>query len=168
MILRPLLTRLDLYKIYFLITVSDLWLLDQTIKSHRNQVAVVYTIPWDSYLIYAKVWTYPPHAILGPTLLRIPIEEFFFFVIQTYIASLLYILVNKPTLFAIYLQDASSFQQAGDQKPADEAAEDFKRMKYRKVMGQIFFASMTTVPLFSSGASKNGTYLRLISVWAGP
>ena len=141
-------------------------------QTYQIQVAVVYTIPWDAYLIYAKVWTYPPNAILGPTLLRIPIEELFFFVIQTYITSLLYILINKPTLFAIYLRDASAFQnaeqQAKDQKRSDGSAEDLSRMKYRKLMGQIFFASMTTVPLFSSGASKNGTYLRLISAWAGP
>ena len=129
---------------------------------------MVYTIPWDAYLIYAKVWTYPPDAILGPTLFRIPIEELFFFVIQTYVTSLLYILVNKPTLFAIYLQDASAFQEAEEQTRSDDRAEDLKRMKYRKLMGQIFFASMTTVPLFSSGASRNGTYLRLISAWAGP
>jgi 15-cis-phytoene synthase / lycopene beta-cyclase len=129
---------------------------------------VIYTIPWDAYLIYAKVWTYPPNAILGPTLFRIPVEELFFFVIQTYITSLLYILVNKPTLFAVYLQDESAFQQDGDPKRSDRQGEDLRRMRYRKVMGQIFFTSMTTVPLFSSGASKSGTYLRLISAWAGP
>jgi 15-cis-phytoene synthase/lycopene beta-cyclase len=129
---------------------------------------VVYTIPWDAYLIYAKVWTYPPNAILGPTLFRIPIEELFFFVIQTYITSLLYILVNKSTLFAVYLQDESAFQQEQDPKGSDRQCGDLGRMRFRKVMGQIFFASMTTVPLFSSGASKNGTYLRLISAWAGP
>jgi 15-cis-phytoene synthase/lycopene beta-cyclase len=129
---------------------------------------VIYTIPWDAYLIYAKVWTYPPNAILGPALFRIPIEELFFFFIQTYITSLLYILVNKPTLFAVYLQDEAAFLQVYDSKRSAWQGEDLRRMKYRKLMGQIFFASMTTVPLFSSGASKGGTYLRLISAWAGP
>lgn len=119
-------------------------------------------------MIYARVWTYPPNAILGPTLFRIPIEELFFFVIQTYITSLLYILVNKPTMFAVYLQDESAFRKEQDPQRSDRQREDLGRMKYRKLMGQIFFASMTTVPLFSNGASRNGTYLRLISAWAGP
>jgi len=129
---------------------------------------VIYTIPWDAYLIYAKVWTYPPNAILGPTLLRIPVEELFFFVIQTYITSLLYILANKPTFFAAYLQDESAFRESEQVKRSAQPGVDLRRMKYRKLMGQVFFASMTTVPLFPSDTSKNGTYLRLISVWAGP
>jgi 15-cis-phytoene synthase/lycopene beta-cyclase len=131
-------------------------------------VAVVYTIPWDAYLIYAKVWTYPPNAILGPTLLRIPIEELFFFVIQTYMTSLLYILVNKSTFFVAYLQDESAFRESEQAKRSPQPDVDLRRMKYRKLMGQVFFASMATVPLYSSGASKSGTYLRLISAWAGP
>jgi 15-cis-phytoene synthase/lycopene beta-cyclase len=129
---------------------------------------VIYIIPWDAYLIYTKVWTYPPNAILGPTLLGIPAEELFLFVIQTYITSLLYILVNKSTFFAAYLQDESAFRENEHAKRSAQQGVDLGRMKYRKIMGQIFFASMTTVPLFSSDASKNGTYLRLISAWAGP
>lgn len=168
LILRPLVTRLDLYKICFLLTVSDLLLKAGRQATDAGQVAVLYTIPWDAYLIYAKVWTYPPNAILGPTVFRIPIEELFFFVIQTYITSLVYILANKPTLFAVYLRNESAFRQAEDGPRTDQGNEDLRRMRYRKVMGQIFFASMTTVPLFSSGASRNGTYLRLISAWAGP
>ncbi|KAI7170290.1 hypothetical protein KC352_g25083, partial [Hortaea werneckii] len=42
----PLSTRLDLYKLSFLIT-----------------VAVLSTIPWDSYLIRTNIWSYPPNAV---------------------------------------------------------------------------------------------------------
>ena len=31
---------------------------------------------------------YPEEAVLGPTVLDVPIEELFFFVVQTYIVSL--------------------------------------------------------------------------------
>jgi 15-cis-phytoene synthase/lycopene beta-cyclase len=119
-------------------------------------------------LIHARVWTYPPNAILGPTIFRIPIEELFFFIIQTYVTSLLYILVNKPTLFAVYLRDESAFRKDEDTKRYGQQGVDLRRMRYRKLTGQVFFASMATAPLFSSTANKNGTYLRLISVWAGP
>ncbi|KAL8694254.1 MAG: hypothetical protein Q9218_001080 [Villophora microphyllina] len=47
------------------------------------QIAVVSTTPWDSYLIRRRIWTYPAHVIVGPTLFQIPAEEVFFFVIQT-------------------------------------------------------------------------------------
>lgn len=78
-VFRPLHSPLDSYKIVFLVA-----------------IAVVYTIPWDSYLIRSHVWSYPQRAVLGPTLFDIPIEELFFFFIQTYITSLLYLLLAKP------------------------------------------------------------------------
>jgi 15-cis-phytoene synthase/lycopene beta-cyclase len=114
------------------------------------------------------VWTYPPNATLGLTLFGIPIEEMFFFVIQTYTTSLLYILVNKSTLFVVYLQDMSAFRKDEGARRSGQQGANLQRMRYRKLMGQIFFAWMSTVPLFSNGASRNGTYLRLISAWAGP
>jgi 15-cis-phytoene synthase/lycopene beta-cyclase len=40
---------------------------------------------------------------MGPKILDIPIEEVFFFVIQTYNTTLLYLILNKPTLHSIYL-----------------------------------------------------------------
>lgn len=33
---------------------------------------------------------YPPEAVLGPTLFSVPVEELFFFVVQTYIVSIVY------------------------------------------------------------------------------
>jgi len=51
-------------------------------------LAVGYTTPWDSYLIKEKIWSYYPENILF-TIYRIPIEEYFFFIIQTSIGCLL-------------------------------------------------------------------------------
>ena len=122
------------------------------------KVAVTYTIPWDSYLIYTEVWTYPPGGILGPTVFKIPVEELFFFVIQTYMTSLLYILVNKPTLYVTYLVDDT-----------DPAKCDTRYFQLRKRLGQVFFACFTLSSyLFSKLPSSTGTYLALICVWAGP
>lgn len=50
-------------------------------------LAVSYTTPWDSYLIKEKVWTYSPGNVLT-TFYRIPVEEYFFFIIQTVIGCL--------------------------------------------------------------------------------
>jgi lycopene cyclase domain-containing protein len=53
-------------------------------------MAVVYTTPWDNYLVYRGVWTYPPGAVVG-TIGYVPVEEYAFFVIQTLIAGLFYL-----------------------------------------------------------------------------
>ena len=50
-------------------------------------LAVSYTTPWDSYLIHEQIWRYEPHRVLGH-FLKIPFEEYFFFVIQTLIGCL--------------------------------------------------------------------------------
>ena len=52
-------------------------------------MAVAYTTPWDNYLVYRGVWTYPPGAVVG-TIGYVPVEEYAFFVIQTVIAGLSY------------------------------------------------------------------------------
>ena len=49
-------------------------------------IAVVYTTPWDNYLVARQVWTYPPDAVWF-TLGYVPIEEYAFFVIQTVITG---------------------------------------------------------------------------------
>ncbi|PWY83996.1 phytoene synthase [Aspergillus eucalypticola CBS 122712] len=73
-----------------------------------SNIAVISNIPWDSYLIRTRILTYPPYAILGPSICLIPIEEVSFFVIQTYNTSLLYIIPTKRFVMPMYLgpQDA--------------------------------------------------------------
>lgn len=134
----PLATKLCLYKILFLIA-----------------IAVVSTIPWDSYLIRHRIWSYPPNAIIGPTLYSIPAEEVFFFCIQTYLTSLLYLLINKPIFHSVYI--------CGHQK-----------ISRRKYIGQrrnsVSFAVTASlcvaIALIFRGGK--GLYLGLIIAWAGP
>jgi lycopene cyclase domain-containing protein len=42
-------------------------------------VAVVFTTPWDSWLIANSVWWYPPGSVLG-TVFRVPFEEYLFMI----------------------------------------------------------------------------------------
>ena len=46
-------------------------------------VAVVYTTPWDNYLVATRVWWYDPNLVTGIVLGWVPIEEYTFFVVQT-------------------------------------------------------------------------------------
>ncbi len=51
-------------------------------------VAVVYTTPWDNYLVATGVWYYDPALVTGIVLGWVPIEEYTFFVVQTIMAGL--------------------------------------------------------------------------------
>lgn len=45
-------------------------------------IALVYTTPWDNYLVATRVWWYNPALVTGITLGWVPIEEYTFFVLQ--------------------------------------------------------------------------------------
>jgi lycopene beta-cyclase len=45
-------------------------------------VAVIYTTPWDNYLVATRVWWYNPRLVTGITFGWVPLEEYVFFVLQ--------------------------------------------------------------------------------------
>jgi lycopene cyclase domain-containing protein len=51
-------------------------------------VALLYTTPWDNYLVATGVWAYNPALVTGITFGWVPIEEYTFFVVQTILAGL--------------------------------------------------------------------------------
>jgi 15-cis-phytoene synthase/lycopene beta-cyclase len=114
---------------------------------------VLATIPWDSYLIRTGVWTYPPGGVLGPSLFAIPVEELFFFVIQTFISALLYILFSKPVLQAQYLSTPES-------RPA--------WVNRGRAIGQVLLAGLAGWGGWLVSQNGDGTYLGLILAWACP
>ncbi|KAF2839060.1 Lycopene beta-cyclase [Patellaria atrata CBS 101060] len=131
---RPLVTAADIYKIVFLVT-----------------VAVVSTIPWDSYLIRNRIWSYPSNVIIGPTLFQIPLEEVFFFMIQTYNTSLLYLLLSKPTFHSAYILSVSR-----------------QKARAYRTAGQLLLALVIAKGVYYIRDAKEKTYLGLILAWAGP
>ncbi|TSA82434.1 carotenoid biosynthesis protein [Deinococcus detaillensis] len=58
-------------------------------------IPMLYTTPWDNYLVFKQVWNYPPERVLG-RLLYVPYEEYAFFALQTLITGLwLYFLLRR-------------------------------------------------------------------------
>lgn len=51
-------------------------------------LAVLYTTPWDNYLVATGVWYYNPALVTGFVLGCVPIEEYTFFVLETLLAGL--------------------------------------------------------------------------------
>ncbi len=51
-------------------------------------LALIYTTPWDNYLVATRVWWYDPALVAGLTIGWVPIEEYGFFVLQTLMTGL--------------------------------------------------------------------------------
>lgn len=66
-------------------------------------LALVYTTPWDNYIIYHKAWWYRKDAVIG-TIGYVPIEEYLFFIIQTIFTSLWSSFCMRWTLNSLYLK----------------------------------------------------------------
>ncbi|HEY3289583.1 MAG TPA: lycopene cyclase domain-containing protein [Anaerolineae bacterium] len=50
-------------------------------------VAVVWTTPWDNYLVAHRVWRYDPAKVWNVILGFVPLEEYFFFILQSLSAA---------------------------------------------------------------------------------
>ena len=57
-------------------------------------IALVYTTPWDNYLIMENIWSYPTGVVFA-TIGYVPIEEYGFMVMQTMLAGVLWSLVSS-------------------------------------------------------------------------
>ncbi|GAA5926944.1 uncharacterized protein JCM15063_000413 [Sporobolomyces koalae] len=130
---RRLRTARDVYKTCFLIT-----------------IAVLATIPWDSYLIRNRIWSYPQSSVVGPTLFAIPYEEVFFFFIQTYITAAVYALFTRPVVHAVLL-------------PTQR--EQGRTTRY---VGTAIFLAITALSISKIKEGGEGTYLALIVGWVAP
>ena len=51
-------------------------------------IAVVYTTPWDNYLVATGVWYYNPDLVTGIVFGYVPLEEYTFFVLETLMIGL--------------------------------------------------------------------------------
>ncbi len=52
-------------------------------------VALVYTTPWDNYLVASGVWYYDPARVWNIILGYVPLEEYLFFVLQVVLTGLI-------------------------------------------------------------------------------
>lgn len=63
------------------------WLPYQAVLLHV-MIALLYTTPWDNYLVATGVWWYDPRLVTGITIGWVPIEEYTFFILQTLLTGL--------------------------------------------------------------------------------
>jgi lycopene cyclase domain-containing protein len=58
-------------------------------------VALLYTTPWDNYLVATRVWWYDRNLVTGILLGWVPLEEYCFFILQTVLATLWWVWLAK-------------------------------------------------------------------------
>lgn len=61
-------------------------------------LALIYTTPWDNYLVATGVWWYDPELVTGLTLGWVPVEEYIFFILQTALTGLWALAVQRSIL----------------------------------------------------------------------
>jgi lycopene cyclase domain-containing protein len=126
-------------------------------------LAVIYTTPWDNYLVATGVWYYNPDLVTGIVFGYVPIEEYTFFIVETLLAGLWWWFLARwlsPPLHA-----GAPF---GDDK-GPGVRENFtpnKRLVYISTSVLVFLWLIFTY-LFFFGAEK-WTYLGIILFWALP
>lgn len=111
-------------------------------------VALLYTTPWDNYLVATGVWFYDPELVTGITIGWVPIEEYTFFIVQPIMTGLLLLFLARRL-----------------REPEGETP-DRPRMRAAVTagLGLVWAAALAT---WISGWAP-GTYLSLILVWALP
>lgn len=107
-------------------------------------LAVVYTTPWDNYLVWREVWSYGRDRVLG-VIGYVPIEEYLFFVLQPILTGLwLYWLLSQQRLSL-----------------------DTEPNNWAKIVGAIVWGALSIAGAWML-QQPAGVYLGLILAWAGP
>lgn len=109
-------------------------------------IALIYTTPWDNYLVATRVWWYDPALVTGITLGWVPIEEYTFFILQPILAGLWLWFLTRHV--------------------AERLVKTDNRLRLWSVVGLGLVWVGTAVILITNW--QPGTYLALELVWALP
>jgi len=111
-------------------------------------LALVYTTPWDNYLVATGVWYYNPQLVTGIVLGYVPIEEYTFFVLETLLAELWWCFLARR------------------QNPQEENFVPSKKIRFGS-FATLFVLWVIFTSLFFAGPPSL-TYLSIIFFWALP
>jgi lycopene cyclase domain-containing protein len=111
-------------------------------------IAVLYTTPWDNYLVATQVWWYDPSLVMGITLGWVPLEEYLFFVMQPILGG----------LWLLYIQHRISHQDDDQRRGSN--------IRNWSVLASFMIWIIGLAFLFAGESSL--TYLGLELAWALP
>ena len=120
-------------------------------------IAVIYTTPWDNYLVATRVWWYDPQLVTGFTIGWVPIEEYTFFGVQPVMTGLwlLWLLprLSSPARLLVSASPARMPMSTSTIRRTSTA-----------VIGLLWLASLVILLI----GWQPGTYLGLELIWALP
>lgn len=111
-------------------------------------IALIYTTPWDNYLVATGVWAYDPKLVTGIVFGWVPIEEYTFFLVQ-------------PILTGLWLATLMRYV------PVNTRPVQSPQRVRMGMLAIIFPLWIVSVVILLSGW-KPGTYLGLELIWALP
>ncbi|NWG16984.1 MAG: lycopene cyclase domain-containing protein [Chloroflexi bacterium] len=111
-------------------------------------IALIYTTPWDNYLVATRVWWYQPELVTGVLIGYVPIEEYTFFVLQ-------------PILTGLWLMFLARHLPINDHNIR-------RGVRVRRVATLVIGALWLGAAVMLSAGWQPGTYLGLLLVWALP
>lgn len=112
-------------------------------------VALVYTTPWDNYLVATRVWWYDPALVSGIVFGWVPIEEYTFFLLQ-------------PALTGLWLLFLARRLPA-PQGPLSPSLR-FLRLWFPAALGAVWVAAVLAL----LAGPQPAAYLALTLLWALP
>jgi lycopene cyclase domain-containing protein len=110
-------------------------------------IAVIYTTPWDNYLVATGVWWYQKSLVTGLIIGFVPIEEYCFFVLQVLLTGLWLLMLARHS-------------------PVSTQSNPSNHLRWILTL-TIFVVWLIFVGILITGW-KPGTYLGLLMVWALP
>ncbi len=110
-------------------------------------VAVIYTTPWDNYLVATRVWYYNPGLISGIVIGWVPLEEYTFFILQSILIGLWLAFLAKR------IPEPRKFRASS---------------RMRILSALIFLVFFLSGTMMLARGWKQGNYLALILAWAAP
>jgi lycopene beta-cyclase len=122
-------------------------------------IAVIYTTPWDNYLVYRGVWWYGADRVVG-TIGYVPVEEYLFFILQPLLTGAwTYLVLQRPRVPGA--PRGSEPVRSGAPSEAVSSVGDARDL------------GMAVYALCVAGGAlaltyEPGLYLGLILVWAAP
>lgn len=109
-------------------------------------IALVWTSPWDNYLVASEVWWYDDNLVTGITIGYVPIEEYTFFIVQTLMTGLWTLALSRY----------------GFANMPSNQSDDYNLRKWATwAMVGLFFASLAVL----LAGWEPGTYMALILIW---
>jgi lycopene cyclase domain-containing protein len=129
-------------------------------------LALVYTTPWDNYLVAKEIWTYPIQRVLG-RIGYVPLEEYFFFLIQAAMTTLI-VLVIESKIASKLTGKVAKAQNLHTVLTAQAWLARGIGLTTCLGITLIGFILLSHSAETSLELSDRGTYLGLILIWSGP